>query len=996
MTPERWQQVKAIFNSALEYRPEDRESFLSGACSGDAHLRSEVESLIASHEKSGEFIDDPAYQKATWLADEKAELQAGQTIGSYQVLSFISRGGMGEVYLAQDQRLNRKVALKILPSTFTKDLDRLRRFEQEARSASALNHPNIITIYEIQQLGGTHVIATEFVEGETLRQRLQRAPLTLSEALNISIQVADALSAAHKAGIIHRDIKPENVMLRPDGYVKVLDFGLAKLSEQATPAMAAEAPTIQVRTGSGIVIGTAGYMSPEQARGLSVDARSDVFSFGAMIYEMVARRKPFEGDTPSDTLASILKTEPTPLLALKPGLPAELNRIVSKSLRKDREERYQVVKELWLDLKSLKQELEFQEKLERSVVPDKIDTAAPPDFTSVIPLAQTTEPRSAITLISESLSVEIKRHKLRTALTLFVLALFVGAASFGVYKYVNRPLPVSHFWDIKLSRITSSGDVIDATVSPDGKYIVFAKSDRSTQSLWIRQVTTANEKLIVPPAPVGIFGITFAPDGNDLYYVVKSNLDTGTLYRVPVLGGTPTKILESLDGPISFAPDGKHFVLVRGNHPKPGNSALVISNLEGTEQRDLVVKTVPERFTPIFFTGPSWSPDGKLIASTVARLGGPSRVMAYSVADGTEQQLTTQTWFFAARVQWLPDMTGLLVVAGGGARDSQQWFISYPEGKARAVTNDLNAYRAIGMTTDGKKFTTVQAEGLVNLYVVPKGGDNSNAVRLPTGNVGFYGTSGNNVCWLPDGRIVLSTIEAGEQDIWVMNADGGNRKQLTTTSGQNVSPVITPDGKYVVYASLRDGVKSLWRVPVDGGAPIRLTSGTNDSFPAITPDGKQVLFTSIDGARPTIWRVSIDGGTPQQITDHTALAPKVSPDGKWMMYLFAESADPFAPPNRVAVVPFAGEGESKTFEIPASSTTAIVVQWAPDGKSIIYSVNNNNVSNLWSQQIADGSSKQITNFTDSLITGFAFSADGQLACTRGVLRRDAVLITDMK
>ena len=368
----------------------------------------------------------------------------------------------------------------------------------------------------------------------------ERSPLSLSEALNVSIQVADALSAAHKAGIIHRDIKPENVMLRPDGYVKVLDFGLAKLSEQATADVAAEAPTIQVRTGSGIVIGTAGYMSPEQARGIAVDGRSDIFSLGAMIYEMVARRKPFEGDTPSDTLASILKTDPPPLLQLLPRLPPELNRIVSKSLRKDREERYQVVKDLWLDLKSLKQELEFQEKLERSVVPESgSDSAALGEPTSVVPLAQTTEPRSAITLISESLSVEIKRHKTRAVLALagVVAVLLLGA--FAIYKYANRTPPVTPFWDIKLSRITSSGDVIDSTISPDGKYIVYALSSRSNQSLYIRQVSTANDTEILAPAPVGIFGMTFSPDGDELYYVIKSNLDNGTLFEFQSLAEHP-------------------------------------------------------------------------------------------------------------------------------------------------------------------------------------------------------------------------------------------------------------------------------------------------------------------------------------------------------------------------------------------------------------------------------------------------------------------------
>src|SRR4030095_7275703 len=398
MTPERWQQVKEIFNSAIRYQPGERSSFLSQACLGDDRLRGEVESLIASHEKSGSFIDGPAYVAAAEsLGGDKNELKPGQKIGAYEVLSFISRGGMGEVYLAEDKRLTRKVALKLLPASFTRDDDRLRRFEQEARSASALNHPNIITIYEIAQAGSSHVIATEFVEGQTLRQRLSLSALTLNESLIIAIQVADALSAAHKAVIIHRDIKPDNIMLRPDGYVKVLDFGLAKLSEQTGPAVAAEAPAIQVRAGSGIVIGTAGYMSPEQARGVAVDARSDIFSLGATLYEMVARRKPFEGDTPSDTMASILKTDPPPLSQLIPGIPAELNRIVSKSLRKDREERYQVVKDLWLDLKSLKQELEFQEKLEQSVVPNISPVAG--DVTTILPVAQTTEPRSAITAI---------------------------------------------------------------------------------------------------------------------------------------------------------------------------------------------------------------------------------------------------------------------------------------------------------------------------------------------------------------------------------------------------------------------------------------------------------------------------------------------------------------------------------------------------------------------------------------------------------------------
>jgi len=998
MTPERWQQVKEIFNSAINYRPEERSSFVSRACSGDDELRNEVESLIASHEQSGGFIDKPAFEAAaSLLSREKIELNSGQMIGSYEVVSFISRGGMGEVYLAEDKRLGRKVALKLLPASFTTDDDRVRRFEQEARAASALNHPNIITIYEITKAAGSHVIATEFVEGETLRSRLNRSALSLAETLNIATQVADALSAAHKAGIIHRDIKPENIMSRPDGYVKVLDFGLAKLSEQASPIVAAEAPTIQVRTGSGIVIGTAGYMSPEQARGLSVDHRSDIFSLGAVIYEMLARRKPFEGETPSDTMAAILKTEPPPLARVAPGVPAELVRIVNKSLRKDREERYQVVKDLWLDLKALKQDLEFQDKLDRSVSTEGDGTAImPAEPTATLSGPRHTSSRSAISNISDSISVEIKRHKVGAALTLLAVLLIVGAGSFGLYKWLHKEEPVAHFWDIQLGRLTNSGNAIDATVSPDGKYIVYVLSDRSRQSLFIRQVSTANDKEIVAPAPVGFFGITFSPDGNDLYYVIKQNLDAGTLYRVPVLGGVPVKLMERLDGPISFSPDGKQFVLIRGNYPNPGESALVIANSDGTGERNLVVKKTPERFTPIFFAGPSWSPDGKLVAASVAMFGGRSKVVSFSLADGTERDLSTELWQFAGRVLWLPDMNGIVVVAGDSPIAAMLWIISYPDGKIRRITNDLNSYRSISLTDDGKKLVSIQSQGLVNLWVVPEG-DAEKAIRLPTGNViNFFTSTGSNVSLVPDGRIVYVSNEGGSAGIWITNNDGTNRKQLTANNAANVSPVVTPDGRYVVFGLWQDGKRNLWRMNLDGSNPFKLTSGTTDSFPTVSPDSRRVFYTTYEAPKPTLWKVSIDGGTPVRVTDHVTTVASVSPDGKFIAYTYPESQDPLAPPNRIAVMPIDGGPTTHTFQISASGTVATVIQWAPDNKSILYSVNTSNVSNIWAQPLDGGAPKQVTEFKDLLITAFAWSRDGkQLVCTRGSLLRDAVLITDM-
>jgi eukaryotic-like serine/threonine-protein kinase len=992
MTPERWQQVKQIFNSAMSYSPEQRGLFISQACSGDEALRSEVESLIASHERSGNFIDEPAFaQAAAFLANDNSELKPGQSLGSYEVLSFISRGGMGEVYLAEDKRLGRKVALKLLPSSFTKDDDRLRRFEQEARAASALNHPNIITIFEIREAGSSHIIATEFVEGETLRTRLNRTPLSVTEALDIAIQVADALAAAHKAGIIHRDIKPENIMLRPDGYVKVLDFGLAKLSEQASPAVAAEAPTIQVRTGSGIVIGTAGYMSPEQARGLGVDNRSDIFSLGAVIYEMLARRKPFEGDTPSDTLAAILKTEPPSLSRIIPGVPSELTRIVTKCLKKDREERYQVVKDLWLDLKALKQELDFQ----RSRGGDVPASAGAAEPTAIFSEPRPTAERSGIGTITESLSIEIKRHKFGAAVAVLLIAALLAAGGFGVYKLLNRENAVAHFSDFNLARLTNSGNAIDATISPDGKYIVYVLSDRSSQSLWIRQVSTANDKLIVQPAPVGFFGVTFSPDGNDLYYVIKQNLDRGTLYRIPVLGGIPVKLSEALDGPVSFSPDGKQFVFVRGNHPSTGSSALIIANADGTNERELIVKNFPERFSPIFFTGPAWSPDGKIVAATVATVGSDTRVVGFSVTDGKEQNLSQQSWPFAARTQWLPDMSGVLVVAGENAASAQLWLINHPEGTTRRVTNDLSQYRALGLTQDGKMLTTVQSQGLVNLWTV-RDGDATKATRLPTGNVSFYSSSGNNVSWTVDGRIVFVSNEGGEANIWITKPDGSERKQLTANGAMNFSPIVTPDNKYIIFAVWRDGKKRLWRMNLDGSNPVQLTSGIGDSFPSITPDSRSVIYTA-SGPKPTLWKVSIDGGTPVQVMDHHATMGVVSPDGKFIAYTYPESADVLAPPNRLAVIPIEGGQPVKTFSVPATGTVLAVIQWANDGDSILYTVTGNNVTNIWSQPLDGGQAKQATDFKEMLMTGFAWSRDGkQLACTRGNLVRDAVLIRDLR
>ncbi len=363
MTTERWQKVKEIFHSALLREPASRQTFLAEACGDDVGLRREVESLITAHEKDGSFIDAPAYEVAATMLTNGDELSPGQKFGHYEVLSTLGKGGMGEVYLAEDSRLGRQVALKFLSTSFMNDPDRLRRFEQEARSASALNQPSILTIHEIGETDGRRFIATEYIEGETLRQRLVSGPLTLAEGVGVAEQVASALEVAHAAGIIHRDIKPENIMLRRDGLVKVLDFGLAKLTEQK--AVTAEDSTRAfVETSAGMVMGTVAYMSPEQARGLQVDARTDIWSLGVVLYEMISGNAPFSGPSTSDVLVAVLERDPPSLSMAVPGIPETVDFVVMKALTKERSERYQTSRELLTDLRRVSHRLSAAAELE--------------------------------------------------------------------------------------------------------------------------------------------------------------------------------------------------------------------------------------------------------------------------------------------------------------------------------------------------------------------------------------------------------------------------------------------------------------------------------------------------------------------------------------------------------------------------------------------------------------------------------------------------------
>ena len=428
MTPERWEQIKGLFHATLEHEHAQRPAFLARACADDGPLRHEVESLLASHEQAESFIETPAADvAAALLAEDQHGLVTGQMVGPFRIENVLATGGMGEVYLADDMRLGRKVALKLLPPQFTVNADRVRRFEQEARAASALNHPNIVTIHEIGQTDSLHFIATEFVDGETLRQHIATARMKLDEVLDVATQIASALAAAHAAGIVHRDIKPENIMIRPDGYVKVLDFGLAKLVEQENRSFLGleEATVRQNQTAKGVILGTVNYMSPEQAKGERVDERTDIFSLGVVIYEMIAGRTPFAGDSMSETFANLINAEPQPLSRFASNVPDELQRIVSKTLRKNKDERYQTMKGLLADLKDLRQNLTLEEKSERPHSPD--------NGTQPVLQATTGDANKQTAETQYSFSQQINQHKPLAAFAL--AALLIGLIGLGYYFF---------------------------------------------------------------------------------------------------------------------------------------------------------------------------------------------------------------------------------------------------------------------------------------------------------------------------------------------------------------------------------------------------------------------------------------------------------------------------------------------------------------------------------------------------------------------------------
>jgi len=980
MTPERWQRAESLAREALERPPSERAALLTEGSGGDDELRLKAESLLSFYaraEAAGPDGRPPGEAPDGLLSTVRAETLVGRLLGQYRVEREVGRGGMGEVYLARDARLDRPVALKLLPPSLTSDPGRARRLEREARAASSLSHPNIVTVHEFGESEGLRFIVTEYVEGRTLKELIGTGGLKLSQALDAAIQIASALEAAHRVGVVHRDVKPENVMVREDGYVKVLDFGLAKPTAKPGPAppdgSGDTAPTALI-TEPGVIMGTVAYMSPEQARGEEVDHRSDIFSFGVVLYEMVTGRRPFRGETVSHTMVAILEREPAPLSQYATDAPEELQRAVSKALRKDRAERYQTMGELLAELREVREEVTFRARQELHLSSGGASAQAARDA---------------------AVGGEAKRGWGRAALWAAALLVAVSALAFGVYQYVGSrratpPPPPS----VKLTRLTANGKVLAVAVSRDGRYVAYAAGPTRQQGLWVMQTGTGSGVQIVAPADeVAYEGLTFSPDSDHVYYVRRLGNNPADLYRVPTLGGTPKRLLVDLETAVEFSPDGRQIAFVRevlGREPL-AETRLMVANADGTGERVVATRKAPAYYGIAALWKVAWSPDGEHIACPVGDQSLPgelrSGLVAVSVKDGSERPLTRQMWFNIKQAAWLGDGSGLVIVGRTQATDaSQVWHLSYPGGELRRLSNDFSEYDDVSVTADSKTVVTVQAERLSNIWVAPDA-DASRARQITESrDEGYQG-----VVWTPDGRLVFGSKVGGDTNIWVMDADGGNRKRLTDSAGTDAWPSVSPDGRHVTFQSHRGGGSSIWRVDIEGGTPVRLTEGNQAILPLCSPDGRWVYYSAVGAGENvrTGWKVPLEGGDPVRVWDKTGALMAVSPDGKWLAYVYYDLQA--KPPIGAAVIPAEGGPPVKLLDMP----TDRLIRWTPDGRALAYVDHRN--QNVWAQPVDGGPPRQLTDFKSDQTFSFAWSRDGrQLALARGTQTSDVVVITDFK
>jgi Tol biopolymer transport system component/serine/threonine protein kinase len=972
MSAERYQQAAHLYHAALEREPDERAAFLDEACGGDDELRREIESLLKAHDKAGNYFAAPAMEVAAGLlAERRSLLRVGQSLSHYRVLSLIGAGGMGEVYLAEDTRLGRKVGLKLLPAAFTGNPDRVRRFEQEAKAASALNQPNILTIHEIGEIDNCHFIVSEYVEGETLRQRMKDGKMASRAALDVATQVASALAAAHAARITHRDIKPENVMVRPDGLVKVLDFGLAKLTETQSPPTDSQASTVaKLSTDPGVVMGTVSYMSPEQARGLKVDHRTDIFSLGVMLYEMVTGRRPFEGETASDIIAAILQNAPAPINLSGQSSVLELDQVISRMIEKDRAARYQSSAELRAELRGLQRKLEVDE----TSAAGQVLGEAKREGGSV-----TGEKSTPVTGKTAATSSPVKPRVRWLPLALVLGLLALGASVFWFVKIQGgasetqtdeRPVIV------KTAQLTTwKGLDFYPALARDGKSIAFSSDRSGSFEIYVKQLVAGAREVQITSDGGQNYQPAFSPDGTLIAYHSKKR---GGIWVVPATGGVARQLTEFGSSP-AWSPDGSqiafqsvtlHMIGFRTLNARPSSTLWTVPSQGGGEQRQLTQAGTP----PGGHGSPSWSPDGKRIVFDSSGFDG---LAVWSIsAQGNDLKKISERTQGAFGAVYAPDGRSIFFTADDG------WSLykvslseaGDPVGEPVLVFSGSGPHiNKLSIAANGKSIVYTALTTMSNIWAIPLAPKTNTTSGKP-----LQLTQNANTCdvapaFSPDGKaIAYFTFATGApRQIWTMDAEGRNQTQITTGSGSN--PWWFPDGSRIAFKSERENRDGLWAINIEGGKEKKLFEFDEYTGVArLSPDGKSVAFNSRRSGAPNLWVVPIEGGEPKQLTfeKESASYPAWSPDGKWIAFEIRRGED-----THVAFIP---SGGGEPIQLTSDRGQSLVHDWSPDGERILFAGQRNGVWNVWSVARSSRQQKQMTNYTrfDSYVRAPAWSPLG--------------------
>lgn len=975
MQEDRWNKIEKIFEQAVILDPENRSRFIEQQCGLDEELKCEIFSLVENHEDARDFLNASVFSIGLHLLEDEADdLLRKKNFAHYKLIKLLGRGGMGTVYLAEDKKLKRHVALKVLPGRFSDNDESVTRFRQEARAASRFSHPNIAHVYEFGSRRGLYYLAMEYVSGTTLRQIISEQHIQVEQSLDITGQICKALSTAHQAGIIHRDIKPENIIVTEDKTVKVLDFGLAKVSETINQENESVLDTSFLETSSGTIIGTTAYMSPEQVRGQKLNAQTDIWSLGVILYEMINGFRPFEGETRSDIRAAILLKEfEMPAIALHYH---QLKTILEKSLSKELSRRYANAAAMLEDLHVLLDELgnnKTQNNLRKS----------------------STQVRNSGDGVFSKLSVSLRQPLLMAIFFGLTVLILLSAVIFVVDWQRQGRGEVADF-SVKSQRITNRGKSVRSALAPDGKILAYALEENGEQAVYIYDIgssDTNRAKLLLPPSNRRISGITFSSDSKDVYFSARSADESlNTLYKLPLNGETaePEKILTDIENAPDISPDGKQIVYLRLSNDDT-HEEIRICDADGGNNRLLYERRMPE-FIP-HLTQPVWSPDGKKILFAGAVYNEKkqeSYPFVIDVESGTAEKVFVEAWEEIWHLDWLPDMSGF-IFSGRKTKthdNKQLWFVSFPNGEVKRLTEDYNDYYGVSISYANAKpqLATIVLNRVAELWKTPLFDKSSQPVSITS-----EGNYGLGLAESSDGKIFVGSSNSGNPDIWVMEKDGGNLRQLTFASQLDQNPVVTGDNQFVIFSSERSGVKTLWRMKPDGSeqSPI-LDRATIENF-TVSPDGKTIYYYSYFDNKGALWRIGVDGANREKIIDGRFESPAVSPDGERIAAVYKKDEDS---KYELAIWNLNENSLMRFLKLKEGAQLPGQMRWAKDGKSIIYVANQKGVGNLWQQFFDGGESRQLTFFTSSRLFYFALSADEkELTCARGQVEGYLVLMS---